>query len=206
VNKRRPQYFSQWGDVACNEQVVLFGADPAELHDWRADGYCDAESYRLWSRNTCGIACLQSLLSLSQEQATPARKADLIYSAVHWGALVPRPDGSIKGLIYAPFVEWIGSDYQLEAYSHPALSIDNLVQLLATGEWLVMASVSSEIRWPATPPTRQGGHLVLAFDLDQDVITFHNPSGLSGSADSAKCTLSQFQNFYAGRGIAIKKS
>lgn len=201
---RRPIYFSQWGDLACNEPVIVAGVDPAELHDWAADGYNDPESYRRWSRNTCGIACLQSVLSLADAFGLKT-KADLIAGAVRWGALVPRDDGAIDGLFYAPFVEWVTADYGLQAHTRADLPIGDLTELLAN-DWLVIASVSSEIRRPDLPATRRGGHLVLAFDVKDEVITFHNPSGLPGTADSAECRIPQFREFYAGRGIAIRRS
>lgn len=157
-----PPYRSQWGDLACNVAVIERDEDPIPLHDWRADGYLSGEAYRLWSRNTCGLTCLQMVLA-----ADPMRwpdvpcKAALLAQAISWGVLTPNDDGTIGGLYYAPFVRWAAHDFGLEAISRPDLPIEELAELIASGAWYAMASVSYEIRLPERPPTHTGGHLVL---------------------------------------------
>lgn len=157
-----PPYLSQWGDLACNVAVIERGEDPIPLHDWRADGYLSGEAYRLWSRNTCGLTCLQMILA-----ADPVRwpdvpcKAALLAQAISWGVLTPNDDGTIGGLYYAPFVRWAAHDFGLEAISRPELPIGEMAELVASGAWYAMASVSYEIRLPEQPPTHTGGHLVL---------------------------------------------
>ncbi len=208
-----PPYLSQWGDIACNVAVIERGEDPIPLHDWRADGYLSGEAYRLWSRNTCGLTCLQMILA-----ADPARwpdvpcKAALLAQAVSWGVLTPHDDGTIGGLYYAPFVRWVAHDFGLEAISRPDLPPDELTELVASGEWYAMASVSYEIRLPDQEPTHTDGHLVLVHRTEPGEgdtglqLVFHNSSGLPGSAENARVPLERFARFYAGRGILVRRS
>lgn len=200
-----PPYVSQWGDLSCNVAVVERGEDPAPLHDWRADGYESADDYRLWSRNTCGLACLQSVLAAHPERWPRQTKGDVLRAALRWEALTVRPDGSIGGLYYAPFVRWVAHDYGLEAVSRPELPVDELARRVASGRWYAMASVSYEIRRPREAPTHTGGHLVLVFRAEGDELVFHNPSGLPGTACAARLPRDAFAAFYAGRGILVAR-
>ena len=224
-----PPYLSQWGDLACNAAVIERDEDPIPLHDWRADGYLSGEAYRLWSRNTCGLTCLQMILA-----ADPGRwpevpcKAALLAQAVSWGVLTPHDDGSIGGLYYAPFVRWVAHDFGLEAVSRPELPVEEMAELVASGAWYAMASVSYEIRLPEQEPTHTGGHLVLVHRVEADDaqasgagecvgaglrLVYHNPSGLPpadpglpGTAENASCTAERFAHFYAGRGILVRRA
>lgn len=232
-----PPYLSQWGDLACNVAVIERGEDPSPLHDWRADGYLSGDAYRLWSRNTCGLTCLQMILAADPERwpDVPCKGA-LVAQAVSRGVLTPQDDGQVGGLYYAPFVRWVAHDFGLEAVSRPELGFDEIVELVSSGEWYVMASVSYEIRLPDQPATHRGGHLVLVFraeagegaeenevglgelagpagatDSDGKTaepttrLVFHNPSGLPGTAEAASVTREQFERFYAGRGILVRR-
>lgn len=228
-----PPFLSQWGDLACNEAVIERGADPAPLHDWRADGYLSPDDYRWWSRQTCGLACLQmTLASCPARWPRPPRKAALLADAVAHGVLTPNDDGTVGGLYYAPFVRWVAEAFGLEAVSRPELPLDELAARVASGAWLAMASVSYEIRLPDEPPTHTGGHLVLVHRVEVTApasaddapllpepfapravraLVFHNPSGLperdgrASSAADARCTPAQFARFYAGRGILVRR-
>ena len=176
-----PPYISQWGDLACNVAVIERGEDPIPLHDWRADGYLSGEAYRLWSRNTCGLTCLQMILA-----ADPGRwpdvpcKGALLAQAISGGVLTPHDDGSIGGLYYAPFVKWVAHDFGLEAVSRPELPIEEMAELVAAGEWYAMASVSYEIRLPEQEPTHTGGHLILVHRVEGDGCEDDGREGESG--------------------------
>ena len=213
-----PPYLSQWGDPACNAAVVGRGEDPAPLHDWRSDGYLSADDYRWWSRQTCGLACLQMVLASAPDRwPRPPRKAALLADAVAAGALTPRDDGTVGGLYYAPFVDWVARDFGLHAVSRPDLPVAELAERVASGAWLAMASVSCEIRTPDVAPTHTGGHLVLVHAVVRgesggvEGLVFHNPSGLPagpgapGTAECARCAPGRFALFYAGRGILVRR-
>ena len=71
------------------------------------------------------------------------------------------------------------------------------------GEFFI-ASVSSSIRWPEREPPSKGGHLVLVTAASDQGFRFHNPSG-HNSATQANALLapSDFDRFFANRGIAV---
>ena len=205
-----PPYVSQWGEMACNVAVIERGEDPSALHDWRADGYLSAADYRFWSRQTCGLACLQMILaSCPARWGRPPCKAALLADAVAHGVLVPQDDGSVLGLIYAPFVSWVDEAFGLEAVSMPNLPVETLLRAVSSGAWLAMASVSWEIRTPEAEPTHTGGHLVLVYDVDEGpkgpAAVFHNPSGLPESAEGVRMDARRFGRFFAGRGILVRR-
>lgn len=206
----RPPYISQWGDVACNVAVIERDEDPSALHDWRADGYLSADDYRFWSRQTCGLACLQMILaSCPARWPRPPRKAALLADAVAHGVLTPNDDGSVGGLFYAPFVRWVAETFGLAAVSCPHLTVEQVVAAVESGAWLAMTSVSYEIRTPDEKPTHTGGHLVLVHEIRRGERTcslvFHNPSGLPGSAENACVETGRFGRFFAGRGILVRR-
>ena len=170
-----PPYVSQWGDMACNVAAIERGEDPAGVFDWRTQGYPNVGAYRLWSRSTCGLACLEeALLARSPEGIRPfANKWELIRRAIDQGVFRVEGDPAsdrfaTDGLIYRPFVEWVARDFGLAAVSRPDLPIDEVADLVGGGAWLAMLSVSYEIRTPDVEPTHVGGHLVLAFDALDD--------------------------------------
>lgn len=200
----RPAYFSQWGDVTCNDALILDGVDPVERYDWERDGYPTPDLYSYWSERTCGIACLQSILA-DRERDAPDKYA-LIEAALRWRAFVRHDDGSLGGLYYQPFCEWVGSSFGLDAHVHRHLEVDGLVDLVTHGHSFVMASVSSEIRWPDRAPTRKGGHLVLVYGYESGELVFHNPSGVTGTAAAARLGRREFEEFYAGRGISVERA
>ena len=193
-----PPYISQWGDLACNAAVIERGEDPIPLHDWRADGYLSGEAYRLWSRNTCGLTCLQMILA-----ADPVRwpdvpcKAALLAQAISWGVLTPHDDGSIGGLYYAPFVRWVAQDFGLEAASRPELPIEEMAELVSSGAWYAMASVSYEIRLPEQEPTHTGGHLVLVHRVEGET-GFANSSSVSGVAGEGTAEETEYAGLSGG--------
>ncbi len=250
-----PPHISQFGDIPAAIEAVERRRDPAVVHDWRSDGYPDAASYRLWSRSTCGLACIEGILR-AELAAEPGRwdadfggqapggfdpvmgpgpatghlasegerrwlpgmpKAALIDRAIAFDVLVPRPDGSVDGLFYAPAVRWLACDYGIEAHSCPDLPLCQAAQLVASGDWYAILSVSWEIRRAPEPPTHTGGHLVLALCAESDgdaAIVFHNPSGMAptpdkpdrpNTASAVRMRLADFAPYYAGRGILVRK-
>ncbi len=233
-----PPYVSQWGDPACNVAWLVRGEDPAAIHDWRADGYADADAYRLWSRSTCGLACLEGIIRAeladdpgrwpahaSAEAWLPGDpKWKLIRRAIDHDVLVPRENGEIDGLYYAPFVTWVAADYGLEAICRPDLPLDEVVARVASGAWYAMLSVSFEIRLAPEPPTHTGGHLVLAHRATRAStdggrmtparIVVNNSSGVPAGADDptrpdsahdVPYALDALAPYYAGRGILVRR-
>lgn len=170
--QQAPPFVSQWGDLACNWRFLVAGGDPAAIHDWRADGYDSVGSYRRWSRNTCGLACLEEILLARDGKPPFPTKRALIDRAMERGVIrvvsgdPSGEDFDTTGIVYAPFVEWVAQDFGLHAVSRPDLPIEEAARLVAGGDWYAVLSVSYEIRRPLCTPTHTGGHLVLAFDAE----------------------------------------
>ncbi|WP_368509407.1 C39 family peptidase, partial [Streptomyces sp. KAI-27] len=126
-----------------------------------------------WCGHMCGIACLR--MALLHRDGTAPSLFRLLDGARRHGAYVRQDDGSVKGLIYAPFARYAAAAHGLGAEVAPELSTRRLVELLDAGR-RVMVSVSKEIRRPEADPPSRGGHLVLAVGHRAGRIHFRNPS------------------------------
>jgi hypothetical protein len=71
-----------------------------------------------------------------------------------------------------------------------------------SGDEVVLASVSAEIRDLPIVPARRGGHLVLVVDASRDRgrVRFLDPSG---EPDAVWLERAVFERYFAGRGIAV---
>ncbi|NGO67218.1 hypothetical protein [Streptomyces boncukensis] len=181
-------------------EVFLRHTDPSELHDWASDGYRSREEYLFWSRKVCGLACLQSLLRGWTDVRLPMR--ELLALALNWGCYVVDPPGRVRGLLYRPFMAWVGSQFgftcQLVEYTPLHIS----AREVRPGQ-VMIASVSPEIRDPRIHEPRRGGHLVLIHATHGGRVRFHDPSGYSHNAESASLPIRVFERFHAGRGILV---
>ncbi|MFC5186900.1 hypothetical protein [Actinomadura harenae] len=184
-------------------EVFLGGADPSRLHDWAADGYRSSREYLFWSRKVCGLACLQSLLHGWTDIRLPM--GELLAQALDWGCYVVEPSGKVQGLIYRPFMAWVGSQFgfHCELVEHTPIQVSG--REVEPGQ-VMIASVSPEIRDPNTREPQRGGHLVLVYAVDDGVVRFHNPSGYSHNSDSASLPMHVFERFHAKRGIMIRRT
>jgi hypothetical protein len=202
-----PAYFSQWGSLAANRCRIRDGGDPARCVDWAAQGFRSAEEYRRWSDNSCGVACIQSLLHAAGREVP--KMARLIDELVGAGAYRVRDD-AIAGLIYEPCVRWARERWQLAGVTFPSLTTEQLHGRVAAGG-VAIASVSPEIRRTRDAPTRRGGHLVFVFGADDQGLTFHNPSGLAArdaadgieTASAAVLPAARFDQYFAHRGMVF---
>ena len=119
------------------------------------------------------------------------------------GYVVNEADGSIKGLIYAPFVKFVSDRFGLGAETMTNVDLAALPGLLSTRRFFI-ASVSSSIRWPDREPPSKGGHLVLVTAASPQTIRFHNPSGHDRESQAdVTLPLATFDRFFANRGIAV---
>lgn len=207
-------YVSQWGSLHQNDQVVMRRSAPSRVevflrhtaesrpHDWAADGYRSKAEYLFWSRKVCGLACLQSLL----HGWTDVRLSmgQLLALALDWGCYVTEPSGKVQGLIYRPFMAWIGSQFGFGARLIEHTPLEVSTQEVGPGQVLI-ASVSPEIRDPATEEPRRGGHLVLVHAARDGVVRFHNPSGYSHNGKSTSLPRHVFERFHSNRGILIRR-
>lgn len=201
-------YESQWGDPRCNEALIVRGEDPAALHDWARDGYASADEYRYWARNVCGLACLRSVMRVWRPAAADATMRDLIDGATAAGALIPEAD-AVRGLYYRPFLSWIAAAFELDGEvverSTAREHFESIRQASTRRGVVAIASVTPEIRYPERQNDRVGGHLVLVHGFDGETVSFHNPSGIGATAADASLPVDDFQRFYAGRGMLVRR-
>lgn len=189
---------------------VYEGADPGSDPRWHESGAVDVAEYQRWCWRSCGVACLQMILQ--HRDGTSPALLPLLRGARERGAYVEEDDGSVTGMIYAPFVEYIAAEFGLTGQVHPRLPMDRLLDELrpapAPDPWfgrMMIASVHREIRRPEVPAPGQGGHLVLVTGHDpiSGTITFNNPSGHTPESRTATLSVAVFKTFYAGRGVLV---
>lgn len=195
-------YFSQWETPGMTLPVVA-GGTQALLGDplWRHSGAATVEEYARWAVNVCGMACLKMILA-GRGEIHPT--LELARACTRYGGYVVNEiDASIKGLIYAPFVRFVGDRFALAAETITAVQASAIPDLLSKRRFFI-ASVHPSIRWPEQEPPAKGGHLVLVTAASPETICFHNPSG-HDAASQADVTLplAVFDRFFANRGISI---
>lgn len=196
-------YFAQWASPAGVRAIVEDGDDPCADPLWREAGFSSEEEYRFWSRRICGLACLQSVLA-HWAFDVPSR-AELLRAALEWGAYRQVSLDKVEGLTYAPFAQWVTHELGLRAEVHGRLPLADLARHVADRSF-VIASVSSEIRYPDRANSRRGGHLVLVHGCDEHGLSFHNPSGIPPYQADAYLDHDTFDRFYAARGVTIHRT
>ena len=150
---------TQYASPDLIEAIAYQGHDPARDPRWKESGAPDHATYARWCSQICGMACLRMVLLAREGQAPPL--FDLLEGARKYGAYTEDPDsGVIRGLIYAPFVQYVQAVHDLAGAVHGHLPAAALAGLLDGGA-TVIASVHKEIRRPDRPAPGQGGHLVL---------------------------------------------
>ena len=104
-------------------------------------------------------------------------------------------------LIYAGFVAYAAAEHGLRARVAAPLTIDGLIEAVS-GDEVVLASVSAEIRDLPPAPARRGGHLVLVVDAgaDRRTLAFNDPAGERGTVWLERA---DFERYFAERGIAV---
>lgn len=180
--------------------IVYEGHDRADDPAWRTSGAATLTDYARWCSHLCGIACLRMALGPSAPPLFELRDGALKY-----GGYTEDAEGTIHGLIYAPFAEYVRDVHGVDATVHRRLALDEIPALLDAGR-TVMASVHFEIRRPERPAPGRGGHLVLITGRTADGgLHFHNPSGIDARTRAAELSLSQFEPFFAGRGVSLDR-
>jgi hypothetical protein len=171
------------------------GDDPR----WRESGAPDQETYAAWCGRWCGMACFRMVL-LARDGVAPTLY-ELAMGAMEYGAYTDEP-GRPPGLIYRPFADYARDKHGLRADVITDLDSPRLISELNDGR-LVIASVSALIRQPEIEPPTTGGHLVLVTGHDDDLVSFHNPSGHTPDTVVATLPVPVFDRFAAHRGISL---
>ena len=197
-------FFSQWESRDLTEAVLAQGAREALASDplWASSGAHSIEEYVMWGAEVCGMACLKMILAARSGRIVPTLELAR-GCAAHGGYTIDVTTGRIKGLVYAPFVNYVFDAFAIRAEVITGISASELPRIFERAEFF-MASVHPSIRWPERPPAGRGGHLVLGLECSTTAMTFHNPSGHDRRAQEfAQLSLDRFDEFFAGRGIAI---
>jgi hypothetical protein len=199
---REVPYFSQWESPEMT--LPLLAEGPSALYRdplWRNSGADTIEDYARWAVNACGMACLKMILA-ERGDIHPTLELARACTA-HGGYVVNEVDGSIKGLIYEPFVRFIRDRFGLAAETMTNVNVETIPGILSRWRFFI-ASVNPGIRWPEREPPSRGGHLVLVTAASPEEIRFHNPSGHDlQSQANATLPLAAFDRFFARRGIAV---
>ncbi|MFD0022137.1 peptidase [Streptomyces sp. NPDC058382] len=180
--------------------IVEDGLDPASDPAWADSGASSPAEYARWAGHLCGMTCLRMALGAGAPPLFALRDGALGY-----GAYTEDPDGVIRGLIYDPFARYVRERHGMDATVHRHLTPREILDLLDAG-WSVMASVHYAIRRPRQPAPGRGGHLVLLTSRtpDDTGVHFHNPSGTTAATRAAELPLSDFERFFAGRGVSMR--
>ncbi|NGO78066.1 peptidase [Streptomyces sp. YC504] len=182
-------------------QAIATGELPAtEDPAWRESGAADVEDYARWCGHLCGATCLRMALGAEAPSLFELRDG-----AVKFGAYTVDGEGEIRGMIYAPAVDFVREVYGVEAEVHRSLTVEEIGELLDAGR-VVIASVHYAIRRPHEPSPGRGGHLVLvtARTGDGRGFHFHNPSGTDAATRMAQLPVERFEDYFAGRGMSLR--
>ncbi|KQN51612.1 hypothetical protein ASE93_00140 [Serratia sp. Leaf50] len=193
-------YFSQWESASSAADILSGKIDLRDIEVWPESGAQSQEEFIEWANHVCGMCCLKMALAATTGEVVPI--LELTRRSMPYGAYVRQGD-HIRGLIYAPFVEFLKHEINVSARVRVELTAEDIAHELQLYRFFI-ASVHPSIRHPQDVPPRTGGHLVLVTAVKQGVITFHNPSGHNEATQSyVQLPLSQFARFFAGRGVAL---
>lgn len=193
---------TQYASPELVASIVYDGLDPALDPRWRESGARDVAEYARWCGHVCGVTCFRMALEHRDGYAPPL--LDLARGVREYGGYVDEGDGSITGMIYAPFAAYAGEVHGMAATVRPDLDLEELREEVRGGR-MAIASVHREIRRPARPAPGRGGHLVLVVGIDaDDRVHLHNPSGVDASSRAAVLPLALFGSFFAGRGVTLE--
>lgn len=193
-------YFSQWESPASATDILSRRKGLHEISEWPQSGALSQEEFVEWANHVCGMCCLKMALAAKTGKVVPI--LELTRRSLSYGAYV-REGENIRGLIYAPFVEFLQEELDISGQVRVEMQAEEIAAELAEHQFFI-ASVHPDIRYPEIAPPRTGGHLVLVTQVEEGVITFHNPSGHNAATQSyVRLPISQFGQFFAGRGVAI---
>ncbi|MBO1331299.1 peptidase [Streptomyces sp. VRA16 Mangrove soil] len=179
--------------------IVNDGFDRAADPAWRESGARTVADYARWCGHLCGATCLRMALGPDAPSLFELRDG-----AVKFGAYTVDAEGEIRGMVYAPAVEYVREVHGVDASVHRELTVAGIGELLDAGR-LVIASVHYAIRRPHDPAPGRGGHLVLVTGRTADGagLHFHNPSGTDAASRTADLPAARFAEFFAGRGMSL---
>lgn len=195
-------YFSQWESPDLVPDFLSGELSASDDPLWARSGAGSAEEYEFWSWRACGVACLRMMLTWWMGDAPAA--IPLVKECQDAGAYVVAGE-KVKGLIYAPFCDYLGERWGLKATVATGLELTEVGDLLGEDR-LAILSVHPSIRRPTQAPPERGGHLVLVVGTHDDGLIIHNPSGLPGTSQKfARLDFATLTRYFAGRGMVINR-
>lgn len=141
---RAVPYECQWASPELAAELIAGRMTLAQDENWARSGARDRAEYVEWANHVCGMACLKMVLSHRDGEAPPL--LELARRSLPYGAYV-REGERIKGLIYAPFVEYVREQFALQAEVKVGLEAAELWALLSQYRYFI-ASVHPSIRRP----------------------------------------------------------
>jgi hypothetical protein len=193
-------YYSQWESADLVPEFIAGTRSAFDDPLWQKSGADGREEYAFWASRICGMACLRMALDHWGHSVPPS--IPLLRDALGAGAYV-RDGDSVKGMIYAPFANWVQRRWDLSAEVRPQLTSGEICDGLSRGR-LAILSVHKSIRTLDPSPPARGGHLVLAVGCGAAGIEVHNPSGLPGQSQAFHpVSWTDFGRFFAGRGVIL---
>jgi len=195
-------YFSQWESRELVEKILTNEISPSEDPNWKKSGAETKEEYDAWSASGCGMACTKMLVDHLWDREVPL--VELGKKCAEYGGYTLPVEQSV-GLIYGPYERFAKEELGLKARAVLPLLIDEIIEELAADKY-IMASVSPKIRHASENPTKKGGHLILmlGYDLDKQLLYFHNPSGFTKETQEyTSISFRDFKKFFGGRGIVV---
>jgi hypothetical protein len=208
---QKVKYFSQWESKDLVEQI-LKGEISAENDPlWKNSGAENKKEYLHWSHNGCGMACLKMILYKKLHKnisLVKLGKQCLDYGGYHLNKKAYENDdflNSLPGMFYQPFKRFVEVEYGLKTRPVGVMAFKEAVYYLSKKRF-VIASVSSAIRGKDSNRENGGAHLVLllGYNLKNQAIFFHNPSGLPAESQVyVKESFHRFKQFFNNRGIIV---
>lgn len=176
---------------------------PKDDSHWQESGAISAARYADWAFTMCGMA--STAMAYDYFHGKQIKPAALAEDALAAGVYTSEESG-ISSMKYREFSKWI-SKYNLQAEVYSRLSIRGIQNALSRGS-LVIVSVNPNIRgYNTASPSQKGGHLILmtGYSLTSNTLSLNNPSGFVSTNTQIGHTLpvSEFKQFYAGRGIVV---
>lgn len=195
---------TQFASPELVRKIVYEGHDRADDPAWRESGAATLADYARWCGHLCGLTCLRMALGPQAPSLFELRDGALKYGAyTEETEATDGTAGAIRGLVHAPFAEYVREVHGVDATVHRRLGVDEIAGLLDAGR-TVLASVHFEIRRPQRPAPGRGGHLVLLTGRTaDDGLHFHNPSGIDARTRTATLSPAAFEPFFAGRGVSL---
>ena len=193
-------YHAQWASDDRAADIIAGTLLMTEDPKWESSGAASPQEYATWANHVCGMACLKMIIESRSGICIPIMQ--LTRLALEFGAYTLE-DGTIRGMIYTPFVTMIKAKFDIDAQVLTGLEAAGIAPQLRDGSMFI-ASVHPSIRWRSGTPPRKGGHLVLVTRTDGENLVFQNPSGHDyASQRDVVLPVRVFGDFFAGRGIRV---